>query len=61
MEKSISLETEKLINAINEYMNETIKKSTKFTDDDYIQLNNMISILIKHLDLLLEYENKRNE
>lgn len=61
MKKSISLETEKLINAINEYMSETVKKSTKFTDDDYIQLNNMISILIKHLDLLLEYENKRNK
>lgn len=60
MEKLVSPETVKLINAINEYMAATIKKSTKFTDDDYIQLTNMLAILNKHLDLLLKYENKNN-
>lgn len=50
-----------LIQEINDYMQESMKKSYVFTLDEEIALKYNIEILQKHIDMLIDYENERNK
>lgn len=49
----------KLINAINEYKNESLKKDYVFTSEEYKIIYREIDILENHLEMLAKYEDKR--
>lgn len=52
-------EINKLEKSIQEYIERTSKKDYKFTFEEQIQVQNLIEILDKHVDMLIDYEIER--
>lgn len=49
-----------LMIAILEYMEKSSKKDYMLSEEEYLRLSNQIQVLQKHLDLMYDYEMKRN-
>lgn len=50
-----------LIDLMEKYIDESSKKDYIFSLDEQINLQNMINILNKQIDILIDYELKRNK
>lgn len=50
-----------ILNAIDNYMEKTIKKDYILSDEEYFVLLRKINILKNHLEMLASYETKRKD
>lgn len=53
-------EANELINAIDNYMSESMKKDYKFSEEEEYRIARMITCLDNHLRMLRDYELKRH-
>lgn len=58
---NISPVANKLIKAIEDYKEESSKVSYMFTTDEELRLLKEIEILRNHIDILIDYEDKKNK
>ena len=58
---NIDKDTLKLINEIENYMEKTSKKDFIFTQDSQYNLIQILKVLDKHINILIDYELKRNK
>ena len=58
---NIDKDTLKLINEIERWIEITVKKDFIFTEDSQYKLDQMLKILNKHIDMLVDFEIKRKE
>jgi len=61
MNMNISPIAIQLINVIEEYKEESSKTTYRFTIEEQLKLQREIDILQKHIDLLIDYELKKNK
>ena len=45
---------------IEHYLNESSKKTYKLNEEEYNALKFLAGLLLKHLEVLIDYEDKRN-